>query len=282
MNLAQPQNNEKGGPALPASPLPAKGAESVVLETLRFEFSRRLQRNPQYSMRSFAKHIGVSHTLLSLVLNGHRKPSRGMVEQLAERLQYSPAKTAFLLGEQEKQNRSRAQVNKNSSKQETISLDQFALISEWQHYAILSLLQVPDTEFEAKFIAKRLAISPLLAKVSMQRLLNLGIVEQDASGKWKQKSGPIIVENTRSTESTRKFQRQLMGKAVDSMLNDPMEARDLSSTTFAMDPKHIPFAVKRIREFRRQLTDELEAFGEAKEVYNLTVQIFPTSKRNKK
>ncbi|MGZ3695169.1 MAG: TIGR02147 family protein [Bdellovibrionota bacterium] len=284
MLTTQSQSNEKEIlPASAAKPsLAVKGPDSVVLETLRFEFTRRVQKNPQYSMRSFAKHIGVSHTLLSLVLNGHRKPSRAMVEQLAERLQYSPSKTAFLLGEQEKQKRTPARVAKDPTHQEKISLDQFALISEWQHYAILSLLQVPDTEFEPKFIAKRLGISPLLAKVSMQRLVSLEIVFQDASGRWKQKSGPIVVENTKSTESTRKFQRQLLAKAVDSMVNDPMEQRDLSSTTFAMDPKQIPYAVKRIREFRRQLTDELEAFGNPDEVYNLTVQLFPSSKRTKK
>jgi uncharacterized protein (TIGR02147 family) len=254
--------------------------ENLVLETLRFEFSKRIQKNPQYSMRSFAKQVGFSHTLLSLVLNGHRKPSRLMVEQLSERLQYSPAKTALLLKEQEKQGRA-TKKTKSQVANEKISLDQFAMISEWQHFAILSLLQIADTEFDAKFIAKRLGISALLAKVSMQRLQSLGIVEQGPDKKWRQKSGPIVVENKKSTESTRKFQRQLLAKAVDSMHNDPIEVRDLSSTTFAMDAKHMPFALQRIREFRRLLTDELEAMGNPQEVYNLTVQLFPTSKRPK-
>jgi uncharacterized protein (TIGR02147 family) len=260
-----------------------------VLELLRYEFTKRVQKNPRYSQRSFAKYIGVSHTLLSLILNGHREPSSALLEKLSERLNYSPEKAALLRATLEARKRKSTLESSNPSKNQKVpvipdqlSLDQFAMISEWQHYAILSLLEVKDTEFTPKFISQRLGISETLAKVSMQRLISMDIVGKDATGKWRQRNGPIIVNNTRSTESTRKFQRQLMGKAVESLLNDPIEIRDLSSTTFAMHPKHTAFALQRIREFRRQLTQELEAFGDPEEVYNLSVQLFPTSHRRKK
>jgi hypothetical protein len=54
----------------------------------------------------------------------------------------------------------------------------------------------------------------------------------------------------------------LIRKAVESLENDPIELRDFSSTTFAMNPKHVAYALKRIREFRRQWTQELESFGD--------------------
>jgi uncharacterized protein (TIGR02147 family) len=276
MNQQKHKQNIDVPEVAPAQPAQAK---SLALELLRHEFSKRMQKNPQYSMRSFAKQLGISHTLLSLVLNGHRKPSRAMAEKIAERLHFSAQKTNSLLASVSRKSEKRGDfVGKGYEK---ISLDQFAFISEWQHYAILSLLEVADTKFEAKFIAQRLGISQLLAKVSMQRLTSLGIVEQDSSGRWKQRSGPIIVENVKSTVHTRKFQRQLMAKAVESLDNDAMEKRDFSSTTFAMNAKHVSYALDRIREFRRELSNELESFGEPDEVYNLTVQIFPTSKRSK-
>ena len=254
-------------------------ANAAVLELLRFELSRRTRRNPQYSLRSFARSLGVSHTLLSLVLNGHRPPSSAFVEKLVEGLNL-PAEKADLIRPPKARLAAERAPQKQAQKQEQaqISLDQFALISDWQHYAILSLLEVSDTEFEPTFIAQRLGISPLLAKVSMQRLVSLGIVAEGPDGRWRQTSKPIVVENSKSTECSRKFQRQLIAKAVDSLVNDPIELRDFSSTTFAMDPKNIPYALKRIREFRRQLTSELETTGKAEEVYNLTVQIFPTSR----
>lgn len=256
---------------------------NFLLEILRYEFSKRVQKNGRYSQRSFAKYLGVSHTLLSLVMNGKREPSRELVEKLSERLNYSPEKSALLLEAlRERQARKKGIDTPIEVQANRVSLDQFALISEWQHYAILSLLEIPSTKFDPKPIAERLGISPLLAKVSMQRLVNLGIVAKNAKGEWKQRSGPILIDDPRTTDAGRKFQRQLLGRAVDSLMNDAAELRDFSSTTFAMNPKHIPYAITRIRDFRRQLMNELEAFGEPEEVYNLTVQIFPTSRRQPK
>jgi uncharacterized protein (TIGR02147 family) len=252
--------------------------KDLAVEMIRLEFSRRLQKNPSYSQRAFAKFLGVSHTLLSLVLNGHRPPSDALLATIAERLEFGPKKAQMFLGQEVAKGSEAGSVAGETLK---LSLDQFALVSEWQHFAILSLLEVPDSDFDAKFIAARLGISVMLAKISMDRLTTSGLVAKGRNGKWRQSTKPIVVENKLSTVSTKRFQRQLLAKAAESLTTDPIEKRDLSSTTFAMNPKHVGYALKRIREFRRALTNELEAFGEPEEVYNLTVQIFPTSRRTK-
>lgn len=266
----------------PAAPSGRK--RSFALEVLRDEFSKRVRKNPQYSQRSFARSLGVSHTLLSLILNGHRRPSKKVVERLVDKFSLTPEQAATLLASAEKRGKKseHTEGERKVLAYSKISLDEFALISEWQHYAILSLLDIADTEFTPQFVAKRLGISLHLAKISMHRLVERQIVEQDpATRKWRQRPGPIVVENVRSTAWSRSFQRQLLGKAVESLENDPMETRDLSSTTFAMHPKNIPYALEQIREFRRELVRELEAFGDPSEVYNLTVQIFPTTRRSR-
>jgi len=248
----------------------------LVTAVLRNEFSRRARENPNYSLRAFARYLKVSHSLLSLVLNNHREPSARFVATISERLRFSPEKAALMHQSLKKHPQAAPATKVNQ-----LTLDQFALISEWQHYAILSLLEVPGTELIPSFVASRLNISPMLAKVSIERLKNLGLVKKGSDGKWKQSSEPIVIENKISTSWTRKFQRQLLIKAIQSLETDPIEFRDFSSITFAMHPKHVEFALKKIREFRRQLVHELEAFGDPKEVYNLTVQIFPVSRRSK-
>lgn len=254
----------------------------LLLETLRFEFSKRVQVNPRYSLRSFARQLGVSHTLLSLILNGRRAASKNLIEALAERFNYPPEKVDLLRRNWLERSRPESGAPAAVSPQSKMSLDQFALISEWQHFAILSLLEIPGTVCDEAFIAERLGISPLLAKISLRRLKDLGIIAKNAKGRWVQTPGSIVIENTRSTEASRKYNRQLLEKAIDSMNETKMEERDVSSTTFAMHPRHVPYALQRIRDFRRQLSTELETMGDAEEVYNLTVQIFPTSKRRPK
>ncbi len=251
--------------------------EPFALQVLKAEYLERVRKNPQYSLRSFAKNLGVSHSLLSLVLNGQRKISRSFMQKICEKLNLTTSKQKMLLQEL---NGIGAEVA-SQSEMHKLSLEQFALISEWQHYAILSLLEIPDTKFDPVFIGQRLGINPMLAKVSMQRLYRLGYIEK-TNGKWKQKTNPIIVENINSTLSSKKFQRQLLKKAAESLELDPVEVRELSSMTFAFDPKHLPYAHKRIKDFRRQLCKELEEFGKPQEVYNLTVQLCPVSRRRKK
>ncbi len=248
-----------------------------VVELLRFEFSSRSEKNPQFSLRSFAKFLGVSHALLSLVLNEKRSPSKAFIGKMSERLALNPESRSIL------QNSLKNEIPKTTEevRYQKIGLDQFALVSEWQHFAILSLLEIEDTILRPEFISKRLGISETLARVSLKRLFDLDLlVKDEKSNRWQQKPGPIVVENSESTAYTRRFQNQLMNKALESLEADPIMVRDHSSTTFSMNPKNIPYALKRIRSFRRELTKELEDMGEKEEVYNLTVQIFPTSRRS--
>ncbi|MGZ3710223.1 MAG: DUF4423 domain-containing protein [Bdellovibrionota bacterium] len=48
--------------------------------------------------------------------------------------------------------------------------------------------------------------------------------------------------------------------------------------TLPMSASQIPYAKERIRQFRRELAAELGQKTNPKEVYNLTVQIYPVSK----
>ena len=60
-----------------------------------------------------------------------------------------------------------------------------------------------------------------------------------------------------------------------------MELRDFTSMTMAIDPEKLTEAKKKIREFRRGLSEFLEA-GKKEEVYRLNIQLVPVTKRGKK
>ncbi|MNL35288.1 hypothetical protein D3C87_1573090 [compost metagenome] len=158
-----------------------------------------------------------------------------------------------------------------------IDLESFNIISDWAYYAVLSLFEISSSKFDPKWIATRLNIAEARAEHVLQGLVANGLLAK-SQGVWKQTGKPIKIENPISTQVTRSFNKKLIGKAIESLENDSIELRNLSSTTFAVDTAQIPFAVKRIREFRRKLTSELEKKGSPKEVYSLTVQLFPLTK----
>lgn len=237
-------------------------------ELLKMALQERCAKNPMYSLRSFARATGISHTVLSLVLSGKRKLSKKATLKLAEFLELNP---------QQKQKLMKAHSGPTAEDYQTISLDTFEVISDWYHYAILSLLELPDAKFEARWIAKQLGVQILNAKMAMERLQRLGLVSQDEEGRWKQTGQPIKVDNNISTVATRKFHKQLLNRAAESVDKDPIPVRDFSSMTFTLDPSQVEYARKRIREFRRQLVAELEVKGRPTTVYNLTMQLYPVT-----
>ena len=223
-------------------------------------------------MRAFAKSLAVSHSALSLVMSGRRPVSRNLMNRLADNMGMSlEQKTEFALTIESQ----RGSVPKFRK----IDLDLFEVISDWYHFGILSLLDLPNAKFDAKWIAARLSISPIQARAAMSRLERLGLIaEQD--GRMKQTGAPIKLENSLSTAATRKYHEQLLNKAQEVLVNEPMEVRDFSSMTFAMDESLVPLARDRIRNFRRKLMAELESKGSPDRVYNLTVQIYPASTKS--
>jgi len=246
------------------------------IRCLHEEFTSRSQLHGRYSLRTFAKHLGVSHTLLSLIMSGKRPLSAKTARLLAERLQLSPERSASLLRNSEELRRTK----QHDEKYEYIDLATFNLMSDWVHFAILSLMQTTDTKATPRWIAKRLAINETQAKIALRRLIDIGLLEEK-DGRWQQTGKPIKVENKISTRATKKFQRQLLEKAIRSLESDPVEKRNFSSLTLVVDPEQIPYATERIKAFRRDLCAELEARGTPKEVYNLTIQIYPVSKEVK-
>lgn len=277
----QPKQAPEAAAADPKSIRRSGPVGAFSRQILSRELGRRLERNPRYSLRAFSKALGVSHSLLSRVLAGKRTVTPELAETLANRLALSPQDTKRLM--QEAILRKIPSLDEVAGAQdeagETLTLDQFTLIAEWEHYAILSYLNLPRAKWDAKSIARELKIPEARAKLSMERLERLGMVGL-IDGRMKQTSKPIRVENKISTPATRTFHKRLLERAVESLENDPQPLRDFSSITFAVDPDLVPHALERIRAFRRELASELESMSAPKSVYNLTVQFFPVTQTN--
>lgn len=252
--------------------------DSLSVAILKGVFLKRQNKNPSYSLRAFAKSLGISHTALSLIFSGKRDINSKLIAKVADKLDLSFRQRKLFLAEHNHGLTSKD----NENTEETFNLideDQFNLISEWQHYAILSLLETKDFKMDYDWIAKRLGISSLLAKSSIERLFRLKLIAKNSKGKWEQAGGYIRPNNNQSTAARKAFHQQLIKQAYKSLKNDPFELRNHSAITFAMNPKDIPYAMERLKKFRIELSEELENMSTKEEVYNLCLQLFPVSRR---
>ncbi len=245
---------------------PLKNTEPVDL--LRQALLERTEKNPAFSMRAFARATGISHTVLSLVLSGKRPLSKKAAMKLADYLELNPEDRLRVMNKF-----SKAKPVEFSS----LSLDAFSVIADWYHYAILSLLDLPDTKLESRSVAKHLGITVLEAKLAIERLQRLDLIYQTSEGRWTAQGRSLKVDNTISTPATRKFNKQLLEKAAESIDRDDISRRSMTAVSLAIDPSQVDYAKERIRAFRRELMSELESRGEPSSVYFLTIQLFPVT-----
>ena len=78
------------------------------------------------------------------------------------------------------------------------------------------------------------------------------------------------------------MQRQILDKAKDAMEKTPIEKREQSSLTMAIDASLLPLAKKKIAKFRRELHDFLQSTQKTNEVYNLSLSFYPVTSLSQK
>jgi transcriptional regulator with XRE-family HTH domain len=222
------------------------------------ELALRKQKNAGYSLRAFARDLGISVASLSQVLSSKRKLSPKNLAKVAGTLGLSPAM-------------------RDPVAYDELEEDTFRMMSDWYYYAILSLARLRTTRAEPRWIAKRLGISPPEARVAVERLERLGFLRV-AHGRLVCTAPPIIsTTNEVPSAVIRRFHKQLLQLATLSIDRDPISRRQVSSMTMAVDPAKLEEAKRMVLEFRDRLTEFLEC-GTLKEVYTLTIQLFPMTR----
>ncbi len=96
------------------------------------------------------------------------------------------------------------------------SWNKFEVISDWVHFAILSLLETSSDRVDADWIARRLGINKTYAQICFQRLLDLGLIAE-TEGRLKQTGKSIKFENTVSVPARALFIGGLLEKAMESL-----------------------------------------------------------------
>ena len=233
--------------------------------------------------------LGLPPGRMSEILANKRPLTPNIGRTVADRLGLDPtARTQFLATiQKEKASRKKPTLgtpapanDKIDKNYQQLSVDAFHVISDWYHFAILSLVETDDFRSEPKWIAKRLGISVIEVRTALERLLRLELLEQ------KNKTIKRTAKNLTTTQDVqssaiRHSHRQVLEKAVASLEEVAVADRDITSISMAMDPKKLPIAKEMIRQFRRTLCSFLES-DKKEEIYYLTVQLFPVTRKQSK
>lgn len=258
-------------------------------EILLRELAQRRQRNPNYSLRAYARDLAMPAPKLSEALRGLKGISSKRAFEIADRLRFSlEEKNAFVdLVERDhaKSKIVRQQAEERLAKAtkicgfHEIDLDRFQLISDWYHFAILELTDVSDFCSDPQWIAARLGIDVAKVKQAVRRLVSLGLLARSKDGKLKQTQADLATPSEVPSSAVRSQHSQLLQKAQEALFEQPVSARDFSAVTMAISARDIPKAKTLIKEFRRRLNRELQSSREKDRVYGFCVQFFSLEKK---
>ena len=246
--------------------------QTAIQQVLHENLVQSRLRNPSYSLRAYARKLGLSSAAVSEILNGKRRVSHKLAARIAERMCLSPGDTRRLL-----EPFSIKRPKTAGNQQMVLDMDQFHLISDWHHFAILSLAETQDFRPDPTWIAGRLGIGIPAVELAFERFERLGMATRDAHGTLIFTKTQYATSDHIANTALRKSHAQNLELAHRSLEQDPVDVRDFTAVTMAIDPAKLPNAKAMIREFRNQLCSYLESEGKT-QVYKLCFQLFPLSK----
>lgn len=254
--------------------------EQIAIQNLLRSGLLEIQsKNYRYSLRSYADKVGVHVGTLSAVLNGKRNVSRGLAEKIARKLLIDPQQRTELLDLFPQKIRTANSNESQLSKTRYLELEasQFKMISEWEHYAILSLMNCKDFDSSYSWMATRLGLTEVRTKEVIERLIEVGIVRRTENGTLARDKSPYRSSDDTVNLSLRKSHDITMDLAKESLHHDDIHERDFTHLTMSIDPKKIVQAKEMIRQFQDDLSSVMET-GEQTEVYRFSTQLFPLTK----
>jgi uncharacterized protein (TIGR02147 family) len=215
-----------------------------------------------------------------------------MALKIAERITLTPEKRAELLSSVVSHQVSRPLKRQDPRVREAraaspiatgndhgLDADQFRLIADWHHAAILEMTYLAEFKACPKYIAKNLGISQTEAKLALERLFDLGLLVEE-NGRVRKVADHIkTTDKTKTGPALKRKQKQIRELAIESIERDPIETRTMTTVTMCIDPSLLEEARRRIDEFNRSLSEFLTP-GERKQVYVMEIGLFPLQKKS--
>jgi len=225
-------------------------------------------RNPSYSIRAFAKRLGLGFGTVSQVLAGKRSLAPKSIQKTLDKLGVGPVERAKIF---------KGPKQKLSYEYTELKADQYFVLSEWHYLGILNLIRTKDFISTAQHISERLGISPSIAKQAMDRLERIGLI-QFKNGKMIRTQVALKTSDGVQNSALRKSHYQTLDRARLALDEHPYDSHDFTWLTFAFAPNQIEEARQKIRDFENEFANQFSTSKEAKEVYKLAVQLFSVTK----
>ncbi|RYZ71168.1 MAG: TIGR02147 family protein [Proteobacteria bacterium] len=256
-----------------------------AVDYLKVELQSRRDRRSEYSLRAFARDLNLSPSTLSEILNEKVGLSPLKGKEVARRLKLPSAHSDHFCDllaakssrsasqRKEAQIRATARLRSTNAHQ---SIEKFKLISDWQHNAILELVDLNPKYHSLEAISKALGITKKLARESVERLSQLGELTIGVEG-WKTASAVTFVGEQIPSEAIRSYHVQILKKALEALQTQSVDEREFQSSFFAIDTADLKSLKEDISKMRREIMKKYGHKPTKNKVYSLSLQLIRLS-----
>lgn len=251
--------------------------EAYYLVKMREGLSLKQRNNPHYSLRAYARDIGIHPATLSQIINGKRGLPFKDADFVTKKLNLGPKEQA-LFKESLLQKKSSLDSIKVSAEDTRVILDDsyYRIIAEWEHYAVLELFNLENFNRTKEEVAAKLDLTTNRTDVVIANLKTAGLIEIDEEGKLIKVHSDVKTTEDISSQALRDSHKEALQLGMTKVESISIDLRDFSSSTLAVDLSKIPEAKLIIRDFRRKMATLLSQ-GEKTEVYQIAIQFYPLS-----
>lgn len=254
---------------------------------LRDEYLDRVQKNPSYSLRAFARTIDISPSVLSRIFKGEKSLSIDRAVGIAKKLDWDSKKTnLFIQSIQYKKATSlearsliQAQIQTEKANEDVffdLAIEQFRLISEWFHLPVLECLSIQDFDFNVDNVSKLLKITKIEARSAIERLERLELIVV-SDGKYVRNKNHLLVNSKTPNEALRKYHHQMLQLAMVSVDQQTPDEKNIAGQSFAFDEELLPKAKKLTDRYLQAMLNLARKSKNRKSVYQLHNVLFRLS-----
>lgn len=154
--------------------------------------------------------------------------------------------------------------------------EQQSFLESWHHAAIREIIGITPFQGDFDSLAKSLdpAVSPKVAKESIELLLSLGLAAKTSRG-VERREASLSSGTTLPTEVTDKFFRELHALGARALDHFERSDRNLSWVTFSASERARTEIIEEARNFRRRILEIAARDDQPTAVHQLTLMLHP-------
>lgn len=248
------------------------------IDILERVLKERQERNPSYSLRAFAKNLDLDGSVLSAILKDKRSIPAKKIEYILEKLELDEREAGLFLVSTKKSKLKYDKVERidNENTKELDEETHYRILSSWEHYALLSLIETKDFKSDIDWISERLIIPKKKLSEVISDLIETNLINE-INGEYIPTGNRMVTSQDVESEALKASNYTSMEIAQDRLDSVNMLLREFSSLTFSGDLKKINDAKNLIMEFQDKM-EKLFEDGDKTDVFHCSLQFFPLTK----